>query len=889
MGAERWGALTPEKVCGWITFDREREDWTYREGDPAMAARQAEGVAGLWNKLGCHRTALLADEVGTGKTLQALGIMALLWKMRSDARVLVMAPNRDICRHWQREYAKFVRTHYRKADDVVRRISDGEPVHEAKMAWSLGDLADAVEARTQQFFITTIYSLSGLVRGEHDEGFDKLQGAAAAANEIHRRLKKVLGGRGFDLLVVDEAHYFRNSQGKSQRARAAREFFGPPDDRLGERALLMTATPCHASMDDVTAILGYVAAIGQDQPEALLKKYALRRLRRMKGRDGSYDKYSYRHELAVATDLAQNPAAELFFALYQKLLVSKEKHDGRRFLYGYLEGFESFRVQAPVEEQETEEDVAKRDFQGAPDTEILTRLARMHESLGGLPAHPKYDALVNACVPADVFDTGVELHECKHLVFVRRIPSVREIAGRVNAAYDRQMGRRIAQALAPDDTGSQLRWEKALWKREAFNRLFGRHGDADDAVLFEGDDPAAEECADADANLYSQVANLFVVKKTGAQRSTDASNFSLRLRKPESLFSLLLEPASDYRAGTYGYHYRKQSGGRLRDEYALAALEARGGSEKRGAMVGDNKEQFEIPMGTLWGLMYGLLNTADRERIERLAREPAKAESFGHYLKNGFLFASPVIVELYCRYAEFRRCAKAGDAQQRYRTFLDFLSEGLQNSLAFSYFCAALQTFEALCENVPDEDRRDWHKLTGLSSPAFYASGAVKDRQRLILGFNSPFYPNVLAATSVLQEGVNLHLQCRKVHHYGIAWTPGDNEQRLGRVDRLFGKVNALQEREGRAELLIQYPYLAHSFDEEQLASFVREKHLVEERMDACRQSPVSPEIDLRRVSDDWRSYLRMPRKNIAESDLIDPYPFDQNEKPDGDYGLSRD
>lgn len=887
MDAERWGALTPEQVSGWITFDRERADWTYREGDRAMAARQTEGVAGLWNKLGRHRAALLADEVGTGKTLQALGVMALLWKAKPDACVLVMAPNRDICRHWEREYAKFVRTHYKQSDDVVRRMRDGEPVKEARLAWSLAELAQAVEAQTHRFFVTTIYSLSGLMRDEHDEGVDRLQGAAVAAAGIHRRLKAALGGRGFDLLVVDEAHYFRNSRGKSQRARAAREFFGLPEDRLGERALLMTATPSHASMDDVSAILGYVAEVGQDKPEALLKKYALRRLRRMKGRDGSYDKYGYRHERAVAADLAHDPAAELFFALYQKLLVSKEVQDGRRFLYGYLEGFESFKVQAPEAEQETEEDVAKRDFQGAPDTEILTRLARMHESLGGLPAHPKYDALVNACVPADAFDADVDAHEHKHLVFVRRIPSVREIVARVNAAYDRQMGRRIVQALAPDDTGVLLRrWKASHWSREVFNRHFGGLGEVDDAALLEGDDAAAEEHADADANVHSKVADLFVVKKTGAQRSTDASNFSLRLRKPESLFTLLLEPASDYKAGTYGYHYRKQSGGRLRDEYASAALEARAAGEKRGVgVVANEKLDFAKPMSTLWGLMYRQLDAADRERIDRLAREPAKAESFGRYLKNGFLFASPVIVELYCRYAEFHRRGQAGDAQQRYLALLDFLDAGLKDSLAFAYFRAALQTFDALCENVPDEDRQGWHKLTGLSSPAFYASGAVKDRQRLILGFNSPFYPNVLAATSVLQEGVNLHLQCRKVHHYGIAWTPGDNEQRVGRVDRLFGKVNALLERDGRAELAIQYPYLARSFDEEQLASFVRDKYLVEERMDACRQSPIGAEIDLRRTSDAWRSYLRTPREDMVASNLVDPYPFDPKEEgPDGVY-----
>ncbi len=645
----------------------------------------------------------------------------------------------------------------------------------------------------------------------------------------------------------------------------------------------MTATPSHSSMEDVRAILGYIVEVGGDKPEKLLKKYALRRLRRMEGRDGSHDKYSYRHELAVPADFDDDPAAELFFALYQKLLVKKQVQDGRRFLYGYLEGFESFEVKAREEEQETEEDVAKRDFQGAPDTEILTWLARMHESLGELPAHPKYDALVSRCVPVDIFDAGIDVHEHKHLVFVRRIPSVREIAKRVNSAYDQKMGRRIALALAPDDPKKVQRWEASHWKRDAFNRIFGIGGEHDDEVLQEGDDPALEAHADvdSDADVHSHVANLFVVKKTGGHRSTDCSNFSLRLRKPNSLFYLLLEPACDYRDGAYFYHYRKHSGDRLRDEYASAAHEARcGGAKNWAGDIGEEKLDFKQPMSTLWGLMYRLLQSTDRDRIDRLARNATQIESFGHYVKNGFLFASPVIVELYCWYAEFRYSEVVGDAQQRYLAFLEFISSKLKSSMALAYFRAALETFDTLCENVADEDRRDWRKLTGLSSPALYASGAVKDRQRLILGFNTPFYPNVLVATSVLQEGVNLHLQCRKVHHYGIAWTPGDNEQRVGRVDRLFGKVNSQLERFGQAELAIHYPYLTRSFDEEQLASFIRLKHDVEIRMDACRQADVGSEIDLRNASENWKSYLRKPRTELTSETINDPYPYTPDESP---------
>jgi hypothetical protein len=244
-----------------------------------------------------------------------------------------------------------------------------------------------------------------------------------------------------------------------------------------------------------------------------------------------------------------------------------------------------------------------------------------------------------------------------------------------------------------------------------------------------------------------------------------------------------------------------------------------------------------------------------------------------------FLFASPVIVELYCWYVEFQARGQTGDAQYRYLAFTDFIDDKVGRSLVPAYFRGALETFEAMLENWKIQREGNWRVLTGLSSPAFYASGAVEDRQRLILGFNSPFYPNVLAATSVLQEGVNLHMQCRKVHHYGIAWILGDNEQRVGRVDRLFGKVNAELVRKGQAGLAIHYPYLARSFDEEQLASFIREKHFVEECMDAYRQSPLGTEIDLRHVSESWQNYLRKPREGVNAMSTRDPYPYKREEE----------
>jgi superfamily II DNA/RNA helicase len=71
------------------------------------------------------------------------------------------------------------------------------------------------------------------------------------------------------------------------------------------------------------------------------------------------------------------------------------------------------------------------------------------------------------------------------------------------------------------------------------------------------------------------------------------------------------------------------------------------------------------------------------------------------------------------------------------------------------------------------------------------ANGAVHqdERRRLLLCFNTPFFPEILVASSVLAEGVDLHLNCRYIIHHDLCWNPSTLEQRTGRVDRIGAKA----------------------------------------------------------------------------------------------------
>jgi superfamily II DNA or RNA helicase len=82
-------------------------------------------------------------------------------------------------------------------------------------------------------------------------------------------------------------------------------------------------------------------------------------------------------------------------------------------------------------------------------------------------------------------------------------------------------------------------------------------------------------------------------------------------------------------------------------------------------------------------------------------------------------------------------------------------------------------------------------------------------RRRVLLSFNTPFFPEILVASSVFAEGVDLHLACRYVIHHDLCWNPSTLEQRTGRVDRIGAKAE-----QAGAPVHVYLPYVAETQDE---------------------------------------------------------------------------
>jgi hypothetical protein len=91
------------------------------------------------------------------------------------------------------------------------------------------------------------------------------------------------------------------------------------------------------------------------------------------------------------------------------------------------------------------------------------------------------------------------------------------------------------------------------------------------------------------------------------------------------------------------------------------------------------------------------------------------------------------------------------------------------------------------------------------------ANGEVRSetRMRLLLAFNTPMFPEILIASSVMAEGVDLHLNCRYVIHHDLCWNPSTLEQRSGRVDRIGSKAERVKK-----SIHLYMPYVAATQDE---------------------------------------------------------------------------
>lgn len=105
-----------------------------------------------------------------------------------------------------------------------------------------------------------------------------------------------------------------------------------------------------------------------------------------------------------------------------------------------------------------------------------------------------------------------------------------------------------------------------------------------------------------------------------------------------------------------------------------------------------------------------------------------------------------------------------------------------------SYPVITSNSFEKLCTTGKDEAlRMRTHYAVAFAKTESKKQNQDKDfnRKKVVRqAFNTPFWPFVLATTSIGHEGLDFHNYCRRVVHWNLPSNPIDLEQREGRIHR---------------------------------------------------------------------------------------------------------
>lgn len=154
-------------------------------------------------------------------------------------------------------------------------------------------------------------------------------------------------------------------------------------------------------------------------------------------------------------------------------------------------------------------------------------------------------------------------------------------------------------------------------------------------------------------------------------------------------------------------------------------------------------------------------------------------------------------VEEFCRFLA-ERCIE--DERQQFLSALETVQTGTHYGL---------DVRSSIKSEAQDDDGSEEGR--GLLPNVRLANGNVRPatRRTLLLTFNTPLFPEILVASSVLAEGVDLHLNCRFVIHHDLSWNPSTLEQRSGRVDRIGSKAERVKQ-----PIHLYMPYVAETQDE---------------------------------------------------------------------------
>ena len=927
--------ITPDNVAELIDFTVADNPET-----ASMAKMQREGVAALYNILCKGPVAYLADEVGMGKTYQALGLAALAWNQKPGARILFVSPRQNLQEKWVDDYKRFFASNYRRqqkmGDDRVASVLFGEPVHRPVAFDNLRSWTPTIAMPEQvapflrhTSFMRPVFVRSGDLTGDMDQLWRDWQNRFKgwtlfeskpprglspdnASGELNLAFARALNAKlaaeapcgepYFDLVVVDEAQCLRN-----------------PDNQTNSvlyealkcqvvKWLFMSATPAHGGPGDIPRIVNkypncgeivdFTLANDHRELQKALRGFMVRRQRSYlaKDRQNPVGKDEYRNHdkkrwAVESTDMSV--LSTLAMGLVQKGLVDVLASRNNRYRIGFLSSFES--LQSSIRQVESAADF-ELDTQGslpraadgsverdAPDAGFIDELTADFQKRFDMPLpHAKVDSVVDRIAPL-AFGSDNEVGGRKFLIFTRRVSTVHalrdRLARRHRLAVEGRM-RRCWNVQTLDWTGDNVRFEDA--------------SDVDDAEDSEsqedhaGDDPLRRATAKGGwlhryrqtfratgrNSLFFEDGWLERLCRAGGVDPMDAAR-----AMPDDIWAESWTHASKAAGGVRQYRANRlrylavQGIRRLPEAFGLSGENAKpwrvayetclhNHLEKAKPDVDPHRthDLFKWPtLWTRWDSTFAskplALPANDPACVrgeagrDELCRRQAARTILGQTFR-----LTDTLLDLY-----FADEAVGKSSEKLAERFLHWLNSDDHGALQTRNDCAKwLGHLRLIVDSCLDGAGRPWHELVHEQEeswgqlfepgPVVGVTGGSGGHGRAVRQFRTPSLPRVIVCTDTLKEGVDLHLFCDHVLHYGVAWTSGDMEQRVGRVDRYFSQIERRLAVEGSppdVRLQVGYPHVVASLERGQVERVIQRQRDVEALMDSPLAGTGDDERDL--------------------------------------------
>lgn len=558
-----------------------------------LADIQQEGSIALYNILNkeTESIAYLADEVGMGKTFIALGTVMLMRYLNPSLKVLYIAPNRQLKDQWIDEHERFIKNHAKLSDGNIKTFSGESAVPYANcnslkeviellssgyyadyfvqmnsFSFTLGDNTK----NEQEYYKSHLDVLKKYIPAYADSILDSAQNLGDK-NEVKQHYALALNYLlpKFDLIVVDEAHKFKNGVETSARNQMLSLILGTSTQNISEhklneqqlkihkkltsKVLMLSATPFDRNLEHLRNQIelfsgeklanhyfpkekGNITFSVKDKEHLIntLKQFLVRRLNKVEIGKDIATRNMYRKEHRSEAIELEGFTQKLVMALVQKHVgdLVEEQTSSPSFQMGLLASFESFSDSAGVKIFDGDDKGTEGKDQ-ARDASLIQQLNNSYRDakLGQIMPHPKMDAVVNKH-SGENFANGE-----KHLFFVRRVKSVSELVSKWNEKYNDWLKKYLIDAKTSmdwiklfDDYNGPILNQAARDQTEDENK-----GDVESSE--EGDFESGEVTKDTFFSWFFRGKYL----GEGTQNRVDYKDFKINMTKKDHQLSLHFE------------------------------------------------------------------------------------------------------------------------------------------------------------------------------------------------------------------------------------------------------------------------------------------------------------------------------------------------------------